>query len=78
MLATLIVETDAGGMPQRDIEAALEKALGQFVRSQSAISDLTDRLAHATVAVLGEQNGRGVCLGHRCGRVESADGRRLA
>jgi transposase-like protein len=30
VLATLIVEMYAGGMSQRDIEAALEKALGQF------------------------------------------------
>ncbi len=31
-------------MSQRCIEAALEKALGQFVVSKGAISDITDRL----------------------------------
>jgi hypothetical protein len=36
----------AGGMAQRDIESALAKALGQFVISKSAGSDLTDRLSH--------------------------------
>ena len=46
VLATLIVEMYAGGMSQRDIEEALEKALGQFVLSKSAISEITDRLAH--------------------------------
>ena len=46
VLATLIVEMYAGGMSQRDIETALEKALGQFVMSKSAISDITDSLAH--------------------------------
>ena len=34
----------AGGMSQRDIEGALEKALGQFVVSKSAVRDLTERL----------------------------------
>lgn len=46
VLSTLIVEMYAGGMSQRDIEEALEKALGQFVMSKSAISEITDRLAH--------------------------------
>jgi transposase-like protein len=46
VLTTLIVEMYAGGMSPRDIEAALEKALGQFVLSKSAISDITDRLTH--------------------------------
>lgn len=46
VLTTLIVEMYAGGMSQRDIEGALEKALGQFVLSKSAISDITDRLTH--------------------------------
>jgi transposase-like protein len=36
----------AGGMSQRDIEAAREKALGQFVISNSALSEITARLAH--------------------------------
>jgi len=44
-LKTLIVEMFVGGMSQRDIEMALEKALGQFVLSKSAISTLTDTLS---------------------------------
>ena len=50
MLTTLIVEMYAGGMSQRDIESALEKAPGQFVLSKSAISDITDRLTHESEA----------------------------
>jgi transposase-like protein len=46
VLTRLIVERYAGGMSQRDIESALEKALGQFVVSKSAVSDITDRLTH--------------------------------
>jgi putative transposase len=46
VLTRLIVEMYAGGMSQRDIESALEKALGQFVVSKSAVSDMTDRLTH--------------------------------
>ena len=46
MLTTLIVEMYAGGMSQRAIESALEKALGQFVLSKRAVSDITDRLPH--------------------------------
>jgi transposase-like protein len=46
VLTRLIVEMYAGGMSQRDIESALEKALGQFVVSKSAVSDMTDRLPH--------------------------------
>ena len=46
VLSTLIVEMYAGGMSQRDIEGALDKALGQFVLTKSAISDITDRLTH--------------------------------
>jgi transposase-like protein len=42
---TLIVEMFVGGMSQRDIAAALEKALGQFVLSKSAISTMTDTLS---------------------------------
>jgi transposase-like protein len=34
----------AGGMSQRDIEYSLEKALGQFVLSKSAVSELTETL----------------------------------
>lgn len=33
-------------MSQRAIAGALEKALGQFVVSQSAVSDLTERLTY--------------------------------
>jgi transposase-like protein len=43
VLTRLIVEMYAGGRSQRDIESALEKALGQFVVSKSAVSDITDR-----------------------------------
>jgi transposase-like protein len=46
VLTRLIVEMYAGGMSQRDIEGALEKALGQFVVSKSAVSDITERLSH--------------------------------
>jgi transposase-like protein len=51
VLATRMVEMDAGGMSQRDIAEALENALGQCVRSTSAMSDITDRLAHADEAL---------------------------
>jgi transposase-like protein len=44
---TLIVAMFVGGMSQRDMEAALEKALGQCVLSKSAISTLTDTLRQA-------------------------------
>ena len=47
VLTRLIVEMSAGGMAQHDMESALEKALGQFVVSKRAVSDLTDRLTHA-------------------------------
>jgi transposase-like protein len=46
VLTTLIGEMDAGGMSQRDIEMALEKVLGQFVVSTSAISAIPERLTH--------------------------------
>jgi transposase-like protein len=46
VLTRRIVEMYAGGMAQRDIESALEKALGQCVISKSAVSDITDRLSH--------------------------------
>jgi putative transposase len=45
VLKRLIVEMYAGGLSQRDIEYGLEKALGQFVLSKSAVSELTDSLA---------------------------------
>jgi len=44
VLKRLIVEMYAGGLSQRDIEYGLEKALGQFVLSKSAVSELTDTL----------------------------------
>ena len=40
-----MVEMDAGGLSQRDIEYSLEKALGQFVLSKSTVSELTDSLS---------------------------------
>jgi putative transposase len=46
VLTTLSIEMYAGGMSQRDIESALEKARGQFVLSKRAVSDITDRLTH--------------------------------
>ena len=46
VLTRMIVEMYAGGMSQRDIESALEKALGQCVVSQRAVSDSTERLRH--------------------------------
>ena len=47
VLTRLLVEMDAGGMSQRAMERALEKALGQLVVSKSAVSAMTDRLTHA-------------------------------
>jgi putative transposase len=44
VLKQLIVEMYAGGLSQRDIEYSLEKALGHFVLSKSAVSELTDTL----------------------------------
>jgi len=43
-LKPLSVERYAGGMSQRDIEDSLEKALGQFVLSKSAVRELTETL----------------------------------
>jgi putative transposase len=43
-LKRLIVEMYAGGMSQRDIEAGLGKAVGQFILSKSTVSELTDTL----------------------------------
>ncbi|MBI3680788.1 MAG: transposase [Acidobacteria bacterium] len=45
VLKRLIVEMYTGRLSQRDIEFGLEKALGQFVLSKSAVSELTDSLA---------------------------------
>jgi transposase-like protein len=44
VLKRLIVEMYAGGLSQRDIEYSLEKALGQFILSKSAVSALTETL----------------------------------
>jgi putative transposase len=44
VLKRLIVEMYAGGLSQRDIEYGLEKAVGQFILSKSAVSALTDSL----------------------------------
>ena len=43
-LKRVIVEMYAGGLSQRDIEYSLEKALGQFILSKSAVSEMTDTL----------------------------------
>jgi putative transposase len=44
VLKQLIVEMYAGGLSQRDIEYSLEKALGQFVLSKGAVSEITATL----------------------------------
>ena len=44
-LKSLSVEMFVGGMSQRDIEAALETALGQFVLSKSSVSALRETLS---------------------------------
>jgi hypothetical protein len=46
----LSVERYAGGLSQRDMEDSLEKALGQFVLSKRAVSELTDSLRQADEA----------------------------
>ncbi len=45
VLQQLIIEMYVGGLSQRDIEYSLEQALGQFVLSKSAVSELTESLA---------------------------------
>ncbi len=45
VLKKLIVEMYVGGMSQRDIEAGLEQAMGQFVLSQSTVSEITASLS---------------------------------
>jgi transposase-like protein len=45
VLKRLIVEMYAGGLSQRGIEYSLEKALGQFVLSKSAVSAITETLS---------------------------------
>jgi transposase-like protein len=45
VLQQLIIEMYVGGLSQRDIEYRLEQALGQFVLSKSAVSELTESLA---------------------------------
>jgi putative transposase len=44
VLKKLIVEMDVGGMSQRDIEAGLEQAMGQFVVSPSKVSEIAESL----------------------------------
>lgn len=44
VLKRLIVEMYVGGMSQRDIEAGVESALGQFVLSDSTVSEVSERL----------------------------------
>jgi transposase-like protein len=46
-LKTLSVEMCGGGLSQRDLAAAWEQALGQLVRSKSAVSTITDPLRQA-------------------------------
>jgi hypothetical protein len=58
----MIVEMSAGGMSQRDIEGALEKALGQCVVSKRAVRDLPERLPHEYEACR-TRDIRGVCHG---------------
>src|SRR4029453_18207936 len=45
VLKKLIVEMYVGGMSQRDIEYGLEKAVGHFLLSQSAVSEIAESLA---------------------------------
>jgi len=45
VLKKLIVEMYVGGMSQRDIEYGLEQAVGQFVLSKSAVSNIAESLA---------------------------------
>jgi transposase-like protein len=47
----MLVEMSAGGLSQRAIERAWAKARGQVVGSQSAGSDIPERLPHAYAAV---------------------------
>ena len=44
VLKRLIVEMYVGGLSQRDIEYSLEKAVGQFVLSKSAVRELRESL----------------------------------
>jgi transposase-like protein len=44
VLKRLIVEMYVGGMSQRDIEAGLEQAMGQFIVSKSTVSEITESL----------------------------------
>jgi len=45
VLKRLIVEMYVGGMSQRDLEASLESAVGQFVLSKSTVSELSESLS---------------------------------
>ncbi len=44
VLKRLILEMYVGGLSQRDMEYSLEKAVGQFVLSKSAVSELSESL----------------------------------
>jgi transposase-like protein len=50
VLKKLIVEMYVGGMSQRDIEYGLEQAVGQFVLSKSAVSNIAESLAEESEA----------------------------
>jgi transposase-like protein len=50
VLTRMIVERYAGGMAQHDSESALAKALGHFVGSKRAVSEIPERLSHASAA----------------------------
>jgi transposase-like protein len=50
VLKGLIVEMDGGGRSQRDIDSGLEQAVGQFVRSQSTVSELRESLTQEDAA----------------------------
>jgi Transposase, Mutator family len=65
VLTRLMGEMSAGGRSQRDIESALDKALGQCVVSQSAVSDMTARLRHEDAA-LRPRARRGLDLASLC------------
>jgi transposase-like protein len=51
VLPRRIVERYAGGLSQRDLESAVAKARGQFVSSQSAVSDIPERLTQEDEAL---------------------------
>lgn len=50
VLKRLMVEMDAGGLSQRDIDYSVEKARGPLVLSKSTVSELTDRVTQEDAA----------------------------